>query len=97
MKIFYSSYKKHNFNIFQFAKYGHVCELSDVRDELPMFRTRGNVCIEIKHQLQRSFMASDIDKRALKHLRSQKKIYGEHVRQTSYKYLYIHPYSVIRY
>ncbi|GJQ68055.1 hypothetical protein Trydic_g22066 [Trypoxylus dichotomus] len=78
-----------------FASYGHECELTSTREELPMYRTGANLWEQIKNSFQRSIMADDQNLKALRYLRSQKNIETERLRHLRYKYM-IHPFSEVR-
>ncbi|KAI4467169.1 i[[h]] channel isoform e [Holotrichia oblita] len=75
-----------------FYKYGHDCELASTRDELPMYRSGGNLLEQIKNTLQRSMMTSDDNIDSLKYLKSQKNVERERLRHLPYKMM-IHPFS----
>lgn len=79
-----------------FAKCGHDCELSSTNEELPMFRTGGNICTQIKNSFLRSTMAADDNINALNYLKSQKRVESERLRQVMHYRFMVHPFSDFR-
>nr|XP_022903133.1 potassium/sodium hyperpolarization-activated cyclic nucleotide-gated channel 2-like isoform X2 [Onthophagus taurus] len=79
-----------------FAKFGHDCDIKLAKEEqLPMFRMDGSILLQIKNRIIRSMMASEVNLRGNRILRSQKAVHEEHIKQMKYPYI-IHPFSTVR-